>query len=66
MTRKDYKKIAEAISFELRVSKRLEDKHSRSAAVLATEQVAQSLANVLERDNPLFNRGKFLKACEVI
>lgn len=56
MTRKDYVLIAEAISYYQHYRNETERQIARG--------VARELANALATDNPKFNRGRFLDACE--
>lgn len=51
MTRKDYVKIAKVISTAWVASQDFRD------------SIANDFADMLEKDNPNFNRDKFLKAC---
>lgn len=53
MTRKDYELIAAAIKTQVAG-------HERD---LATKVVAEAIAQALQRDNPRFDRARFLKAC---
>jgi hypothetical protein len=55
MTRKDYRLIANAL-------KALQAPHNDTDTL---GNVAYSLADVLQYDNPRFNRAKFLEACGV-
>lgn len=56
MTRKDYIAIAEAIAVnnDPTDSKREQDK---------VKVIAGSIADVMKRDNPRFDRSRFLRAC---
>ena len=56
MTRKDYKLIAEI----------LRDSLDAIIDDLALEALASNFADELAKDNPRFNRERFLKACGVV
>ena len=59
MTRKDYEKIAEAVR---KVNKGVSGwEYARPDEVL--DLLASYLCEVLEQDNPRFNRERFLSAC---
>jgi hypothetical protein len=64
MTRKDYIAIAKTIADErpyiLRENKLLDREVSATL-----DSVAMNLAEMLQRDNPRFDRDKFLTACGV-
>ena len=62
MTKKDYELLAEAIRGSL-----LESVWSASKINYAEQHkvTAKHVADALERDNPLFNRDKFVAACGV-
>jgi len=58
MTRKDYILISD----ELYAARQVDyDKH----AVNAVDRIIEGLASIFARDNPRFNRTKFLTACGV-
>ncbi len=59
MTKKDYETIAKIIAQVQREFRGVED------GVNALRDVAVFLASDLERDNPRFDRERFLKACGV-
>jgi hypothetical protein len=59
MTRKDYIAIAAVIK------NRVDACGAYIEAELATHEVAKDLAELLSKDNPQFNRAKFLEACGV-
>lgn len=63
MTKKNYEAIAQTISdeFEATMSKSSPD-FIRGAAY-GVEETAKSLADYFKRDNPRFDREKFLAAC---
>lgn len=66
MTRKDYVAIAKAVSASL-WNTQLPDLHqeacdSHNAGVIVT---ARNIADVMQADNPRFDRSRFLKACGV-
>lgn len=56
MTRKDYQAIAEVIST-------LADKYQFDDGRYIVSEVASDLAEVLQNDNPRFDRQRFLDAC---
>lgn len=55
MTRKDYVAIAAAI--------RKEVIYSGSETTTALKSVADSIADIMKRDNPRFDRSRFIDAC---
>lgn len=57
MTRKDYRKIAGAIRAAREVN--------NANAVMDVMAVIEAICNVLARDNPRFDREKFLAACGI-
>lgn len=59
MTRKDYVLIAEAVKETTFLADGSQDYK------MALAEVAMELANALSRDNPRFDRGRFLRACGV-
>lgn len=54
------KKHFKAIAAELRAAIELD---SNPAAQQAVERVAEGLSNIFARENPRFDRARFLKAC---
>ena len=60
MTRKDYVRIAEAI-FEVRFA--IAQHGGNMDAVSGVRATAEAIADVLQADNPRFNRWRFLLAC---
>jgi hypothetical protein len=56
MTRKDYQAIAEVIST-------LADKYQFDDGRYIVSEIASDLAEVLQNDNPRFDRQRFLDAC---
>lgn len=54
------KKHFETIAAELRAAKELD---SNTAARQSVERVAEGLSNIFARENPRFDRARFLKAC---
>lgn len=54
------KKHFEAIAAELHAARKLD---SNPPARQAVERVAEGLANIFARENPRFDRARFLKAC---
>lgn len=54
------KKHFEAIAAELRAALELD---SNPAARQSVERVAEGLSNIFARENPRFDRARFLKAC---
>lgn len=54
------KKHFEAIAAELRAAIELD---SKAAARQSVERVAEGLSNIFARENPRFDRARFLKAC---
>jgi hypothetical protein len=67
MTRKDYELLANAVAMEARKGERSGWGSADAARAwdVAVTAVALNLADALERDNPHFNRVKFLAACGV-
>jgi hypothetical protein len=65
MTRKDYIAIAEDLNKS--IDKQVNAPHLSTEAGIdvhaALTATVQSLCFVFERDNPLFDRGRFIKAC---
>jgi len=61
MTRKDYVLIAEAIC-NTRTKADFQGKAGDEATI---QEVARSMAQLLEYDNPRFDRNRFLVACGV-
>ena len=67
MTRKDYKRLAEELAITLRnlddliVSKGDSDSDQRTAFQIAVE----CMCDAMKRDNPRFDRSKFLEAVGV-
>jgi hypothetical protein len=61
MTRKDYVKIASVIATHIEIS----NEEGRGDQIETLEFLAGDLAHMLHRDNPRFNRDKFLAACGV-
>jgi len=59
MTKKDYILIAKSLSASLPT----EYQHEHTTATEAWYQTVIRLANTLEKENPLFDRKKFLIAC---
>lgn len=63
MTRKDYVAIAKAISdgqfIDLRTNGEV------AVSVLTRAKIARQLADAMSRDNPRFDRDRFLAACGV-
>lgn len=59
MTKKDFQAIANAIS------ERLDTQHPTTEAASMIRGIARDLANVCQRNNPRFDRARFLKACGV-
>lgn len=68
MTRKDYQLIADAIkgsNVHYQFTEGSESTRNADAYRNGVANVANTLAFVLSRDNPRFDRAKFLKACGV-
>ena len=61
MTRKDYILIAEAIKQTADMSRSFADAEALRGARLTANHIATALG----RDNPRFDRERFLKACDV-
>lgn len=64
MTRKDYIKIAEALKRARKVFYS-NDAGERKAMEYGTTECVLNIAEVLQADNPNFNRSKFLVACGI-
>lgn len=60
MTRKDYQLIAKAVHLTRRSEAVVDDQSSWSLGLLVIV-----LADLLEQDNPRFDRARFITACEV-
>jgi hypothetical protein len=56
MTKKDYELIAEALA-------QAYDKHVNSPQYFGVKTCINNVTEFLGRENPKFNRNKFLKAC---
>lgn len=66
MTRKDYVAIAEAIAAsKLGEYADLEEAQYYSGREDGVTVVARNIADVMQSDNPRFDRSRFLKACGV-
>lgn len=65
MTRKDYVAIAGAIAAARRDITGKEPKESHADMLDGASLSAEHIADVMARDNPRFNRARFLKACGV-
>ena len=72
MTRKDYELIArilKAYAESDKLTRSQLERHNQTISMIETAQevrlasMVDSFANVLESDNPRFNRETFLKAC---
>ena len=63
MTRKDYVAIAAAIRQQAYSPNA--DINTRNAAEGTREHIADDIADAMARDNPRFDRARFLKACGV-
>lgn len=61
MTRKDYENIAYVFRTQMRESV---EAGQVEGAQMAIRQTAERMATMLQNDNPNFDRGRFLKACE--
>ena len=59
MTKKDYIKIAKVINNELKEW----DKELTPQVEFSINNIAVALANVMEEDNPRFNKIRFFEAC---
>lgn len=65
MSKKDYEVIAVSVAATVRGSDRYQDRE-RSIALHTCWEIAQELSAKLAKDNPRFDRERFLKACEVV
>lgn len=65
MTRKDYVAIAEAVMSARREITLKEPHDSREDLDDGVSYAAEFIADVMARDNPRFDRARFLKACGV-
>jgi hypothetical protein len=61
MTRKDYELIAKALNTQMEMSVLCEEE----AGIYAVTNIACDLADTLVRENPRFDRARFLSACGV-
>lgn len=61
MTKKDYEEIAAAVSA---THQAICTNNIQTIGCVALKLVALELADKLERDNPQFDRSKFVKTCE--
>ena len=59
MTRKDYELIAKAIKTQVELSRTFDEKGEE----LAVLNIARDLADALTRENPRFDRDRFMVAC---
>ena len=60
MTRKDYVALAEALAGEYPVGSGF----SLGMRIADWQGIVAAVANVLGKDNPRFDRARFLRACE--
>jgi hypothetical protein len=65
MTRKDYRLIAASIEAHRAVVSCFASPRTRADYLSIVDGIAKGLADDLARDNPRFDRGRFLKACHV-
>ena len=65
MTRKDYIKIAEVLRELPKWRNEPLDSWGKPYDAVRYDFVVLRMADMLERDNPRFNRSKFLKACNL-
>ena len=63
MTRKDYILIANSIHQAMEDAKRHDSSSHVQAAKASINMLAEHIAIDLKRDNPAFNRDRFLNAC---
>lgn len=63
MTRKNYEAIARTIRDEFEASLPESDPAFIRGGAYVLEETAKSLADYMQRDNPRFNKNRFLKAC---
>lgn len=66
MTKKDYELIAKAISLANERVKINSNKLIRESQQVGIIYASQAIADFLKKDNPKFNRIKFLLACKKI
>lgn len=62
MTRKDYEMIAKALKTQIEISRTYSEQDGEFAVV----NIAFDLIEDLAKDNPRFDKDRFLKACGVI
>lgn len=62
MTRKDYELIAKALKTQIEISRTYNEEDGE----FAVTNIAFDLVTDLAKDNPRFDRDRFLKACGVI
>jgi len=62
MTRKDYVAIAAAIKDRVTIAQHIQGAAQRIGHYT---ELAREIAEVMARDNPRFDRARFLKACGV-
>ena len=64
MTRKHFETIAAAIAAQAATARHYSEQE-RQAALDSIGGIADSIADLAEKDNPRFQRGRFLKACGI-
>lgn len=64
MTKKDYEAIAHAVYCEKEVSNNARwSTENTTFYRVGVYMLAQRIADIMERDNPRFDRGRFMRAC---
>ena len=66
MTKKDYEKIAKAVEKAVMHNNLFRGGDYGKATLEGIDLTANYVADVMQADNPRFNRSLFLKACGVI
>ena len=65
MSKKHYIRVARIIADQIEFTLKFNDGKIEQHRIAATVQIAHDLADMLQRDNPQFDRDRFLKACNV-
>ena len=71
MTRKDYEAIAAALNYQRKNQKQQmmlssgQCSAEHGFSIYVVDAVARDIADIMARDNPRFDRTRFLKACGI-
>jgi hypothetical protein len=63
MTRKHYIEAAKVIAEQIEFTRQFNNGKIEQHRIAATVQIANGLADMFKRDNPRFDRERFLDAC---